>query len=355
MNDLPPMDLIAMVEQNLGPGKTHGRWRVFHCPFHKDEHPSFAVTNGDDRRGPHWHCFTASCGKHGGPVRWVMEYHNKTKEEALEMLTGNAPLPTQTYTPPPPRPDQPPGPAWQARAQTLVERAEAALWGDAGNAPVEWTVSDPDTGNAVTRSLSPLDWLRERGLSDDTLRFWHIGYIPLTWRDNPTRWGFGGGKPVWVPQGILIPCQIGNLIWYLKIRRQKGNPKYIHVRKSQPALYMMQTLEFSDKVVFTEGELDALLLWQEVEALTAVVTLGSASNALSVVTWGAYLLGTRYRWQAYDTDASGQVGGDKLTWMNTRRLKVPRLRPNDKDLTDFYKSGGNLRGLFQTEIDTIEE
>jgi len=34
---------------------------------------------------------------------------------------------------------------------------------------------------------------------------------------------------------------------------------------------------------------------------------------------------------------------DLLTLRHALRANVPQIRPQDKDLTDFYKSGGNLR------------
>lgn len=350
------VDLVSMIERDLGPGRRYGRWVIFRCPFHDDKHPSLAVTNGDDR-GPFWRCFAAACGKQGGPVKWLMEYNQMSYLDATIELTRGA------YSGSGGRADEvsyefefPPGQAWQGRALDLIKWAEGNLWSDPGASQlIEWPEVDPGSGEVTTRQLSALDWLLGRGLSAETLKFWRVGYIPADgskpfWNDSPERWGLTG-KRVFIPQGILIPCFIGPDVWYLKIRRPgpKGQ-KYIHIRGGQRALYMAQTLEWQDTVVFCEGELDALLLWQEVGDLAGVVTLGSADNPFNVATWGVYLLYTTKRFVAYDSDAAGQEGAKKLDWLNPRQLTAPKIKPGDKDLTDYYKGGGDLRELVKARL-----
>jgi hypothetical protein len=346
-------DLISLVEDDLGPGKNSGRWKLFHCPFHSDHHPSLAVTNGDGSKGPYWRCWSTSCDKHGSLVAWLVTYRQWSKEAALAYIyddrTPSAEAHKREEYPPSP-PDYSPGPLWQKRAWRVIERAHANLWENQTSTSI-WNNG---------KSMKPLDWLHDRGLKDSTLKIWNIGWIPITWQDDPGHWGMDG-KPVFIPQGILIPCIINELVWYLKVRQPKQFPKYIQVRKSQKALYMVQTIENNDTVVFCEGEFDALLLWQEIEDLTSdhdlagVVTLGSAGNPLNVATWGLYLLETKNRLLAYDADEAGQAGSDNMAWLKTRKLDIPKLKPKDKDLTDFYKSGGDLRAWLKSEIDRSKQ
>jgi hypothetical protein len=200
-----------------------------------------------------------------------------------------------------------------------------------------------------------LEWLKYRGLTEQTLKTWHIGYIPSykdkhAMIDSAESWGLKG-QPIVITEGILIPCIIDRDVWYLKIRRPMAKPnKYSQVKGSRPALYMAQTLSTHEMVIFCEGELDALLLWQEAGDLTGVVTLGSAGAALSVATWGINLVHTRARFIAYDADQAGELGKQKLDWLHPRELSIPQLRPLDKDLTDFYLSGGDLRSLVITAL-----
>lgn len=343
-------DLIGMIERDLGPGKKSGRWVLWRCPFHHpDNHASFAATNGDGERGPFWRCFSAACGKQGGPVKWLEEYCQMSWQEAKQALeSGNLPggragQGEAIYQ----APIYPPGEKWQGRAWALIERAQAALWGEVGaNTALDWPERDPATGKAVTWKISALDWLLSRGLTEQTLRFWKIGFIPVTWEDRAEYWGLNLSKGrVWAPMGILIPCIVSDKVWYLKIRRPMAKPKkYTQIPGGKGGLYMAQTLEGHDSAVFCEGEFDSLLLWQEAGDLAGVVTLGSAGAELNIPTWGLSLVHTKRRFVAYDIDQAGQAGGAKLDWLHPERLEVPQVRPWDKDLTDFARSGGELRG-----------
>lgn len=46
---------------------------------------------------------------------------------------------------------------------------------------------------------------------------------------------------------------------------------------------------------------------------------------------------------AYDNDDVGKEGRVKLSYLNPEFAEIPRLRPFDKDITDYYKSRSNLR------------
>lgn len=347
-------DLISQIERDLGPGKRSGRWVIFRCPFHDDKHPSLGVTNGDQQRGPYFKCFAASCGVYGGPIKWLMEYHRMTYPDALGVYRGESyAISTR------PRalanldwiPDYPPGEQWQKRAWELIERAERNLWDGPGAMDmINWPVVDPITGDTLLQACTAQSWLFSRGLTEETLRKWRIGYIPVRKYEKAGDWGLDGDQVI-IPRGILIPGIMGSDIWYLKVRRPLPKPyKYIQVRDSKPALYLVDTLPGKDAVIFCEGELDALLLWQEVNEIAGVVTLGSANESLSIATWGLHLLHTTRRFVAYDADHSGQVGMDKLAWMNPEILSIPIVRPADKDLTDYYMSGGSLRAWVEEAL-----
>lgn len=353
MLNLNDIDLVSLVERDLGPGRRYGRWVLFHCPFHyPDRHPSFGVTNGNDRLGPGWRCFSAACGRHGGPVAWLMEYRQMTKQEARKALGGDyQAIGTRAIPALDPElvPDYPPGKQWQELGLALMVWAMSNLWNGLGSdQAIDWPELDPDTGAMVTRQLPALDYLLSRGLNEHTLKFWRIGYVPPNgdkqgWTISGEKWGLAQAK-IFIPHGILIPCIVADDIWYLKVRQPKEKPhKYSQIQGGRPALYMAQTLEDQEAVVFCEGELDALLLWQEAGELAGVVTLGSAVMPLNIATWGLYLIQTQRRFIAYHHDQAGQKGGQKLNWLYPQRLEIPQLRPFDKDLTDYHRSGGDLR------------
>ena len=178
-SNLVDVDLISMIEQDLGPGQRYGRWTLFHCPFHyPDRHPSLGVTNGDER-GPYWKCF--SCSRNGGPIEWLEGYKTMTKREAINALSGV--VQSAGYRPaiePSSIPDFPPGIKWQDGAYDLIQWAEGNLWDEKGrDFEIDWPGINQETGEKIVRRLSALEWLMEfRGLTEQTLKAWHIGYIP---------------------------------------------------------------------------------------------------------------------------------------------------------------------------------
>lgn len=52
------------------------------CPFHKDQATSLMVSPEKNI----FQCF--GCGKGGGPVEFVMAIEHKTREEAIQLITG---------------------------------------------------------------------------------------------------------------------------------------------------------------------------------------------------------------------------------------------------------------------------
>ncbi len=350
MNDYSTINLIRLIEQDLGYGRKSGRWTLFHCPFpghkHGDQNPSLAATNGNDKRGPLWRCF--ACGMHGGPVKWLMEKRGLDYQDALRTLGSDSGF-NQTvaqYRPP----ETPPGPIWQGRARALIGYSRNQLLDTPNLPPAAWDTIYRETGAKITRQLSPLEWLIDRGLNLETIRYRGLGWNPRDWYDNPEHWGLPPDKDVWIPRGIVIPCIINESVWYFKIRRPQGNPKYIYIPGSIKALYNADSLKDREIVTFTEGELDAILLDQEAGDLTGVVTLGAATNPLNVATWGLHLLYTPYRFLAYDTDPAGEKGAASLEWLHPVKLSVPRIKPFDKDITDYHKQTGKVHNWLESEV-----
>ena len=302
---LKSVDLAALLEWDLGePTRREGRWLKWRCPFHADgKTPSLGVANN------RWKCF--GCGKSGDAIDWLREREGLGFRDACERLGTMSFLPAS----PPFFQTQPsvqliPSESWQHQAESVVSASEAALWSDAG---------------ARARS-----WLKRRGLTDDTVSRWHLGF-------NGVSQKIAG---LWVPRGIVIPCLAGGQVWYLKVRRATSQPKYIQVKGSQLALFGADTLSGRDVATVTEGEFDAMLLHQEAGDLVGVVTLGSASARLPDA-WVPHLLGVKRLLIAYDTDTAGSEGASAWRALS---VKAQRLIPlAGKDITDFHLAGGDLR------------
>jgi len=117
-----------------------------------------------------------------------------------------------------------------------------------------------------------------------------------------------------------------------------------------PALFGADMMRGHDVAALAEGEFDCMLLAQEAGDLAGVATLGSAGASLDLSAWGDFLPVARLL-VAYDLDGAGDKGAAKLTGLTSRarRVSVPAM-PNVKDLTDFWKAGGNLRAWLTFEI-----
>ena len=128
-----------------------GREHTGLCPFHNEKTPSFTVS--DDKN--FYHCF--GCGAHGDVISYVIENDGLSFPEAVECLAVEAGLEVPVSTPQEREREQ-------RRAQ-LVDVVEAAclfyentLWDDAGR--------------------QGLEYLRGRGLTDETIRRFRLGFAP---------------------------------------------------------------------------------------------------------------------------------------------------------------------------------
>ncbi len=235
----------------------------------------------------------------------------------------------------------------QSAALEVVRACEAELWAD--------------------RCLTVREWLQGRGLTEDTLRHWRVGYCATGKRDQYGREIAG----LWIPRGVVFPCIVAGVVWYLKIRLMSGVPfqcsgcrrvvtitgecqycgeknKYRGVRGNVNALFGADTLKAQSAAVLCEGESDALLLAQEAGDVVGVATLGSASARLDLSRWAQYWLPLTRLLVAYDVDAAGRAGAADLvkSIAKARAVSVP----NGKDITEYWQTGGDVRGWIAGEL-----
>jgi hypothetical protein len=317
--------LIDLISSDLGQPEKSGAWLKWSCPFHADGHSPSLTIKGIDDTG--FHCF--GCGKSGNSFTWLTEYRNMSSTDVRAYLVQAgveriiAPLTKKAEGKPLPLKLQP---AWQE----IIEVCEKQLWKDVG---------------ARARK-----YLLERGLKEDTLQspFFRIGYSI-------------GQKiaGVFVPAGIVIPCFSVNsnldidFISYIKVRRRDEKPKYQKLSGNGCDLRGLFGVRLSlisnDVVLLAEGELDAMLLEQEVPCYIGAGTLGSASERFDFGRFGRYLIGAKHVFIAYDADAAGQKGADywKELSPRIRQVNIPeginaKTSQPIKDITDIWQAGLNL-------------
>jgi len=270
----------------------------------------------DHPKGSRWWC--RQCSRSGDAIAYQVERGDITPQEAGRLRRGDTahqmqPRRSQAEPSPEARQDAP-HPIWDpSAALAVVTDCEAALWGEAG---------------AKAR-----EWLHERGLSGETIHHWRLGYNPAGCRIHG----------LWTPRGIVIPCFVGDVLWYVKVRRPVpplAGPKYQQMAGGKSALYGLDHLAGRRVAVICEGELDAVLLWQEAGDLVDVVATGSASGR-PALPFLVHLAGAARWLVALDRDDAGEQGAD---WWGDYSARVRRVRPlQGKDLTDFAQAGGDLR------------
>src|SRR6476661_2295609 len=142
------------------------------CPFHNEKTPSFTVS---DKKG-FFHCF--GCGEHGDAVGFVMKTEGLSFPESVEKLAREVGLPVPRATPQERERAE--------RASTLQEVVEqAARW------------FQKQLRLPVGRQ--GLDYLRGRGLGDEVIDDFRLGFAPDS-RDGL----LGALKREGVPLGKLV-------------------------------------------------------------------------------------------------------------------------------------------------------
>lgn len=296
--------------------------------------------------GGRWLCRHCTEGKWKNVIDYVIRSENLPDDgkgfKAACALLGGPNLPaTKERRPPPATPAyQPPPAEWQESAWWALDKCQVHLWGDLGGAA--------------------LDYLRGRGLEDDVIKTYRLGYSP-------------GAKfgDLWIPRGVVIPCIAGPEIWYIKVRLLPGDPcschackasmagpgfcpscgtlnKYRGVKGNRPAaIFGADNLAGADWGVFVEGEFDVMILDQvitletEARGKIGVATLGSATNRPDLATWGRYLIPLKRIYAIYDNDPAGQAGAAALAQLG-ERVTAAQLPEGAKDINDYYQAGGDL-------------
>lgn len=146
-NRLPPSQVIGRRVRLT----RKGREQLGLCPFHKEKTPSFTV---NDDKG-FYHCF--GCGAHGDVIGFTMRIDNLPFPEAVERLAREAGLDMPISSPEERRREE--------EARTLLGATEAACqWFEA-------QLRAPGGRHA-------LDYLKGRGLADETIGAFRLGFAP---------------------------------------------------------------------------------------------------------------------------------------------------------------------------------
>jgi DNA primase len=155
---LTRIDIVSVIEP-LVKLKKAGANYVACCPFHQEKTPSFTVSSSKQI----YHCF--GCGVGGNAISFLMDYENLSFIDTIETLANMAGLeiPQQQTT----------------SQQSSKESADFyTVLKKSANFYKKQLSQHPQAKNAT-------DWLKKRGLNQEIIERFNIGYAPPGW-DNLT-------------------------------------------------------------------------------------------------------------------------------------------------------------------------
>ena len=148
------LNIVELVGAYVRLQKSGTHWKA-PCPFHNEKSPSFMVN--EERQM--WHCF--GCNKGGDAFAFLMEIEGIDFKEALRLLAERTGVELPKYS------GTPTG-GLKDRTYEILELAtkfyEKQLWDGLGK-------------------RAALAYLRERGLMDETMKSFRLGYAPDGWRN----------------------------------------------------------------------------------------------------------------------------------------------------------------------------
>ncbi len=305
-------------------GSGGGEW-AGPCPF----------CGGEDRfrvqpyKKPHgiWLCRNCTDGKWDTAAGYVMRRDNCNFITALETLSmrnfivsaGKILNDTQDNN----------RAQWETTANEFLQDSIKHLW-------------QPEGAGA-------LEYLHKRGLNDDTLRMWNIGYSPEKGICDAWDWGVNDQEEIWIPRGIIIPCEDENGLQYLKIRQNTTDHKkrYTSITGSHAALFGAWTLQDVFTAFLFEGEFDVMLAYQT--GFTGCGYCSMPAGKTLQEDWYPLFAKIDNLIIAMDNDEEGEKAAKELLNLSDQFIKASPL-PTGKDLTEYLLSGGDVFEWLYSEV-----
>jgi DNA primase len=154
------IDIVELVQSYVKLQKAGVNYKA-NCPFHGERTPSFFVTPARQI----WHCF--GCGLGGDIFKFVMEIEGSDFPEALKLLA--------------------------ARAGVVVKREDPAIRSERNRLYDICEQASQIFEKTFWLTPAVKSYMRTRGVSEETIRTFHIGYAPESWDfllKNLTQKGF---------------------------------------------------------------------------------------------------------------------------------------------------------------------
>ncbi|MGI2141497.1 DNA primase [Shewanella baltica] len=329
-------DIVELIDRKV-PLKKAGKNYSACCPFHSEKSPSFTVS----RDKQFYHCF--GCGAHGNAIDFVMEYDRLDFIDAIEDLAGQLGLEVP-------------------REQGTGKRHDDGLSRDLYQLMEEASLYFQNQLRQHQDKQKVIDYLAYRGLSDDVVEHFGIGFAPDGWDGLLGRYRKNqDAQDKLLTAGMLIANDSGKrydrfrdrLMFPIRDRRGRvigfggrvlgdGTPKYLnspetpifHKGNELYGLYeLKQRYRDPDKVLIVEGYMDVVALAQ-FGVDYAVASLGTSTTAEQfqlllrsakevVCCYDGDRAGTEAAWRALETALPLLKPGDQVRFMFLPQAEDP--------------------------------
>ncbi|MEE9332973.1 MAG: DNA primase [Granulosicoccaceae bacterium] len=269
---LARVDIVDVINPRVTLKKSGSNYSAC-CPFHNEKTPSFTVSQTKQ----FYHCF--GCGENGSAISFLMNYDNMHFVDAIETLAEQLGM--------------------------EVPRDEAAAQNRSNNKPLYALLEKVATHyeQALKKSPSAVEYLKNRGLSGEIAKQFAIGYAEDGW--DSLQKDFAGEEAALIKTGMLIKNDAGRVYPRFRdrvmfpIRDRRGRviafggrvlvneePKYLNSPETPlfhkgSELYGLfearKAAQDAGTALVVEGYMDVVALAQH-GVNNAVATLGTAAN-----------------------------------------------------------------------------
>jgi DNA primase len=350
-------DIVEVISAHTDLRRQGTRW-VGLCPFHEERTPSFSV----DAQEKLYHCF--GCGVGGDTIKFVEEKEGLGFAEAVEALADRYGVEIQREREDP-----------RAEARRQQRRRLGELLDRTASFYASFLWDAEEAGKAR-------DYLAGRGLGEEVLRSFGVGYAPSAWDQVLTRGqragfkvdemravglvqrGRGGGEYDRFRSRIVFPIRDrrGRTLGFGgRAMRSDQGAKYVNTaetdffHKSQ-ILYGIdrakEAIAKAGRAVVVEGYTDVLALHQAGLA-EAVGVMGTAITEEQVAALSGMVDEVVL---ALDADSAGQeamLRAQRVASGRRVRLRVAAMPPGEDPAEMLAEQGGDERfwGLVEGAVD----
>ena len=340
-------DIVDLISQFVALKKAGREFKGL-CPFHEDHNPSMCVVPAKQL----FKCFV--CGAGGGVYQFMMLYEKLSFPDAVKALAERAhiPLPVEPNAPP----------------------VAPGMGKDDISAVMSWAANFFHSQLKSPSGSSAMEYVRKRGLTDESIERFALGYAPNFWdsllreagrdgiserqllagglvirRDDPEGQGDRGSYdrfrnrlmfPIYDVAGRVIAFG-GRALAADERAKYLNSPDTILFDKSSQLYglnWSRDGISKKGQAVVVEGYMDAIMPMQ-CGASNVVATLGTALTDRHVQMLGRY---AREVVLVFDADAAGQAATERAVEMFlSQRLHIRVATVSEgKDPCDFCVAHG---------------